>query len=189
MNRRARLRRQRQQNSQDTLTPAPTSAPAPQQPAPPPMPGATYDSEYQNDLAAAEAAYESSMARIGLGESRLSFDTGFGKDGQVDLSNPYSQGMMLQRYKEQAARGINNSMASRGQLYSGARQRAQDENSFQYERNRSNLQTASQRGFQDFGLAGQDAANARSNAGYGAAADQAERWRNARNDWYALYGS
>lgn len=157
--------------------------------APPPMPGAEHDSEYNNDLAAAQAAWEQATARIGLGESRLAWDTGYGADGKVDLSNPYSQAMMLQRYKLQNARGIQSSMASRGQLYSGARSRAQDENNFQYERGSSDLQTAAQRGYQDFGLARQDAASARTDAGYAADANQAERWRNAQRDWYALYGS
>lgn len=164
----------------------PSAGPA--TPAPPPMPAATYDSVYNNDLAVGQAAYETTLAGINLGRSRLGYDTGFDPNGQVNLSNPYNQAMLLQRTWEQSNRGITNSMASRGQLYSGARQRGINESNFQYERSRNDLQTRAQRGYEDLTLAERQAGNERDLARYDAEAGQAERWRQQQKDWYELYG-
>ncbi len=152
------------------------------------MPTAGYDSTYNNDIALGQASYDTGMAGIGLQRGRLGFDTGFGADGQLDVSNPYSQAMMLQRHAEQAQAGNTNSMASRGQLYSGARQRGADEASFQYERSRSGLQTSAQRGYQDLTLQEQGLGNELAGSSYAAGANQANRWTQQQQDWHSLYG-
>jgi hypothetical protein len=169
--------------SGDSFTPSPANTPQ-AAPARPAMPAPTYDSTYWNDMASNQAGYDTFLAGIGLSAGRLGFDSGFDAQGQVDLSNPYSQAMLLQRHKEQATTGINNSMASAGQQYSGARLNAQDENSYQYERNRSNLQTQTQRGYQDLDLERRSATDSYNSGKYGAAAGQAERWRDQERDWY-----
>jgi hypothetical protein len=152
------------------------------------MPEPVYDSLYNNELAGAQADWETTMAGIGLSRSRLGYDSGFGANGQADLSNSYSQALMLQRSWEQAGRGINNSMAARGQLYSGARQRGQNEANFQYERSRHDLQTSTARGYQDLSLAEQQAGNDRTRARYDASAGQAGRWQDMQRDWFERYG-
>lgn len=45
----------------------------------------------------------------------------------VDVTNPFSRAALLKRSYQQATAGNTNSMAARGQLYSGALQRAQNE--------------------------------------------------------------
>lgn len=154
----------------------------------PQMPAPTYDSQYWNELASGQADYDTGMAGIGLQRGRVAFDTGYGADGRVDLSNPYSQGMLLQRNADQAGLGIKNSMAARGQLYSGAHQGAQDENNFQYERNRSALATGAQRAYEDLALDEQGLGNSLANSRYGAGAGQADRWTQQQRDWFELYG-
>lgn len=54
-------------------------------------------------------------------------DSGF----NVDPNNPFSRAALLQKRYTEAKQGTTNSMAAQGQLYSGALQTAQDENSFQ----------------------------------------------------------
>lgn len=174
-----------------TMSPAPApSSPitGPAAPAPPPMPAATYDSIYNNDLASAQAGYDTSLAGINLQRGRVAFDTGFGANGQVDLSNPYNQALMLQRSYEQGQRGTTNSMAAAGQLYSGANQRAHDEGTFQYERSRNTLQTGAQRAYEDMTLAERQAANDLNAGKYNAEAGQADRWTQQQKDWFELYG-
>lgn len=154
----------------------------------PPMPAPTYDSQYWNELASGQSAYDTTLAGINLGRGRIAFDTGFGPDGQVDLSNPYNQALMLQRSYEQAQKGINTSMAAQGQLYSGARRTKQREAAFQFERNRSNLATSAQRGYENLSLDQTGAGNDLTNSQYAAAANQAGRWQDQKRDWFALYG-
>lgn len=153
--------------------------------APPP---ATYDSGYYNDIALGQQQHDVGQAGINLQRGRIGFDTGFGADGQVDISNPYNQAMMLQRSYQQDQRGITNSMAAQGQLYSGARQRGLDESSFQYERNRSDLQTGAQRGYEDLSLQDKQLDTDQLGNQYAAANNQSQRWRDQEQDWYALYG-
>jgi hypothetical protein len=152
------------------------------------MPAPTYDSIYNNDIAANRAGYDTVMAGIGLDRSRLTFDTGFNQAGSIDLSNPYNQAMMLQRHWEQGQRATTNAMGAQGLYYSRARQRSLDEGSFQYERNRSNLQTSAQRAHEDLTLEERRARDALTAGEYGAKADQAERWRTSERDWYERYG-
>lgn len=54
-------------------------------------------------------------------------DSGF----TLDPNNPFSRAALLQKTYEQNQRGTTNSMAAQGQLYSGALQDAQNENTFQ----------------------------------------------------------
>lgn len=60
----------------------------------------------------------------------------------VDPANPFSRAALLQRSYDQAKRGSTNSYAARGQLYSGALQNAQDENTFGFQRGDDQLRRA-----------------------------------------------
>jgi hypothetical protein len=152
------------------------------------LPSPTFDSSYWNEVASAQTGYGIDQARIGLDRDRLGYDTGFGANGLVDVRNPYNQALMLQRGWEQSQSGINNSMAAQGQLYSGARRRSLSEDTFNYNRNRTNLQTSAQRGYQDLTLEEQSALARRNAALYGAKAGQTQRWEDDEDDYYARYG-
>lgn len=52
----------------------------------------------------------------------LSFDSGINPDGTVNTANPYSRAALYQLAYERQQLGTTNSMAARGQLYSGALQ-------------------------------------------------------------------
>jgi hypothetical protein len=81
--------------------------------------------------------------------------------GGVDPSNPNSRAALLQRSYENQQRGNTNSLAARGQLYSGALQNAQDTSAHDYQAN----EAGNQRSFQDL-LAGYfgNVGNARTSA-------------------------
>lgn len=154
----------------------------------PAMPAPTYDSSYTRQTAANDLGYQTDVNQINLQRDRIGFDTGYGAGGQVDPRNPYSQAMHLQRSWEQDQRGISTSMAARGQLYSGARQRGLNESTYNYQRNSSGLQTQAQRGYEDLTSAEQRAKadqSARQADIYGS---QADRWTQAQRDWFERYG-
>jgi hypothetical protein len=104
-------------------------APSPQQPAP----DATYISQvgannrpYDNALAQLPANLQAAGAQYGYSYSQDPNDPLNVTVGGVDTSNPYSRAALLQRSYEQRQRGNTNSLAARGQLYSGALQNAQN---------------------------------------------------------------
>jgi hypothetical protein len=70
-------------------------------------------------LAKGEGAYQ-------LGN--LGFDYGYNPDGSVNTANPYSRAALYQLAYTNSKRGTTNSLAARGQLYSGAMVNAQNEN-------------------------------------------------------------
>lgn len=62
---------------------------------------------------------------IGNGEAayqtgNLGFDYGYNPDGSINSANPYSRAALYQLGYENQQRGTTNSLAARGQLYSGA---------------------------------------------------------------------
>ena len=175
----SRLQRTTPASGGDTLRDGRSGQPA--------MPGPVYDSIYTGETALGRANYETDLAGINLSRGRIGYDTGFDANGNPDLSNPYNQAMMLQRAHDQAARGVTNSFAAQGQLYSRARQRNADENDFQYERSRNQLQTGAQRAYQDLSLQEQGAGNALAENQFNAGVGQADRWANQQRDWYSRY--
>jgi hypothetical protein len=197
--------------SSDSFTPAPAPKPEPQPaaPAPPPMPAATYDSQYTADVGGIRHGFQQGAARLGLdygmqaqydasgnpigysmGDGgRVAYDLGFGAGGQIDTRNPYSQAQVLQRFYDQDQRGIHNSMAAGGQLYSGARQRGLDSSTYNYQRNRTGLQTQASRSFEDAALAAQGQLGDYNQGIAQAGASQAGRWQDAQNEWYSRYGT
>lgn len=64
-------------------------------------------------LGNADAAYQ---------EGNLGFDFGYNPDGSINAANPYSRAALYQLGYERQQAGTTNSLAARGQLYSGALQ-------------------------------------------------------------------
>lgn len=118
--------------------------------APPPV-----DTEFEQRKARAQRDYSTYIGDSDTNLRRTASDYGFSYDpstgarGGVDTSNPYSRAALLQKSYNQGkersqrtfdvgTRGNLNSMAARGQLYSGALRRRQAEQQRQFgERTRS----------------------------------------------------
>lgn len=98
-------------------------------PAPLPM-----DPTFDNQTSLNRSVWDSQQAGFGYDRARVENEYGF-----VDTSNPYNRAAMLERSFKQGQDYTQNSMASRGQLYSGANQSMQDENRFQYSRDYDSL--------------------------------------------------
>jgi hypothetical protein len=87
-----------------------------------------------------QQAYEASQARgvqyadaqATYDRGRVQRDFGYGANGQVDPSNPYSRAALLERNFSQQQAGDTNSFASQGQLYSGALQNQKNQTTFGY---------------------------------------------------------
>jgi hypothetical protein len=129
-----------QSSAARTLNPPP-SAPVASPPSasaassgPPPLPpDATYDQQVaaygqrrDDTIAGYEGQKTSALADYGYGAT-------YDADGNVasltvDPNNPYSRAAQLKRSYDQSKTGTTNSLAARGQLYSGAMTNAQDAN-------------------------------------------------------------
>jgi hypothetical protein len=173
---------------------APKAPPAKPPPAPkPPIPSRSYDSVHTAQMGGSKAMYDVEMAGIGLGRDRLGYDTGYmfnsatGK-AEVDLRNPYSQAMLLQRHYNQSLRGTSASMAARGQLYSGARESALSEVTHGFNVESDRLQLGALRGGQDYDLQQQGAGAERRVREADIYANQAGRWVDNERAWLELYG-
>jgi hypothetical protein len=136
-------------------------------PQPDPTPAAP-DQAYLGQLAANQLGYANVLSQLPGLLNRASAEYGYKVDytpgsgdindpggagsygiGGLDPSNPNSRAALLQRSYQNQQRGNTNSMASRGQLYSGALQNAQDESTRGYQAQES----SNQRSFGDL-LAG-----------------------------------
>lgn len=120
----------------------PTPTPA----APAPLP---VDPAYDAQVAGLARTRDDTLA--GLGTQRTAALANYGYNAQydpsggvsgltVDPSNPFSRAALLTRNYQQSKAGTTNSLASRGQLYSGAMQTAQNANDFGYLQGQDNLQ-------------------------------------------------
>lgn len=107
------------------LAPKPGMGAAPGVPAPP-VPRLD-DSIYQSQLNQLQTGFNDSS--LALGQRETGIREQFGFDPQY-ASNPYTRANMLQRAAQQRFRGTTNSMAGRGQLYSGATNRARSADEF-----------------------------------------------------------
>lgn len=109
----------------------------------------TANTGYQNTLAdslANEASYALGLGAT-LGARDPSLDPSVATSGSFDWNNvqstnPFSKAALLVRSYQQGQGRIDNSYASQGQLYSGARVNAQDENTFGYQQGQNTLQQA-----------------------------------------------
>lgn len=91
-----------------------------------------FDPTYESQGALNQQQLDQALAALQYQRGRTGYDTGFNAQGQVDLSNPFSQAKLLERTFQQGQRGTTNQMAAGGQLYSGALQRNLDEGAFRY---------------------------------------------------------
>lgn len=84
---------------------------------------------------AADTNYKNTLAAIDAQQPIIQRRYGFTDAGDIDPNNPFGQAQLLKRSYDQSQRGNTNSYASRGQLYSGALQRAKDDAQFNYQAN------------------------------------------------------
>jgi len=95
-------------------------------------PDYTSNQNYQRALADNQAQFQQAQAGLDDQERGLGIAYGLGQYGADIANNPYSRAAMLQRSYNQNQRASINTMAARGQLYSGATQNAANANTFNY---------------------------------------------------------
>jgi hypothetical protein len=98
---------------------------------------------FNQGLANSEATYQ---------QGQTAYQTGYNADGTVNSANPYNQAALLQRNYQQAKLGTTNSLASAGQLYSGAMANAQGANDFNYSSASNALQNQAQNAYHTIGF-------------------------------------
>lgn len=94
-----------------------------------------YDALYEDAVARRQRNLTNTMGQLQFEETDLN-------QTYNDPSNPFNQLAMAKRAFEQQKRGATNSMAARGQLYSGALQNQQNEIRFGHERTNDDLARA-----------------------------------------------
>jgi hypothetical protein len=99
----------------------------------PPAPAAVvtpqpFDPALENQRQQAGFNITTGDAEANYQTGQTAYSTGYNADGSLNAGNPYSQAMLLQDNYKRSQTGTNNSMASQGQLYSGARLNAQARN-------------------------------------------------------------
>jgi hypothetical protein len=115
-------------------TPPPVAQP---QPVDPNFENAKQTASRNIAIAGGESTYQ---------QGNLNFDYGYNADGSINTANPYSRAAMLQLGYENQQRGTTNSLASQGQLYSGALVNQRGIDSSDYARNEAGNRVAYQRG-------------------------------------------
>lgn len=95
-------------------------------------PDYTSNENYQRALADNQAQFQQAQAGLDDQERGFGIAYGLGQYGADIANNPYSRAAMLQRSYNQNQRASINTMAARGQLYSGATQNAANANTFNY---------------------------------------------------------
>lgn len=84
-------------------------------------------------LNTARTNYDNTLAALAAREPLIQREYGYDAEGRIDPNNPFSKAQLLQRTYQQTQKGTGNQYAARGQLYSGALQRAKNENQFNYQ--------------------------------------------------------
>lgn len=102
---------------------SPPAPPAPPATPPPPRVFAP-DSAYNDEIARIQRASEQTIGELDSAERRVKYSYGFD-----DPTNPFARASESKREFLQRASGITNSLAARGQFFSGARARQLRENS------------------------------------------------------------
>jgi hypothetical protein len=96
-----------------------------------------WDTQYESDVSSINSARDQSLLQIAAQRSQLGSDYGYQQDQTgavtVDPSNPFSRAALLERTYRQSQAGSTNSLAARGQLYSGALQNALGEGQYQHD--------------------------------------------------------
>jgi hypothetical protein len=95
-------------------------------PAPPPVGAPPPDWQQIAAESAATRGVQYADAQATYDRGRISRDFGYGANGQIDPSNPYSKAALLQKNFQEHTLGNTTSYAGQGQLYSGALQNAQN---------------------------------------------------------------
>ena len=95
-------------------------------------PDISSNENYQRSLSDIENQYQQTGQALDQQEAGLGISYGLGQYGADIASNPYSRAAMLQRSYNQNQRASVNTMASRGQLYSGATQNQANANAANY---------------------------------------------------------
>jgi hypothetical protein len=117
---------------------APAAQAAPAQPEPPPTPRVFVpDSIYNDKVGLANRNFTDTNAALDTDESRTKYDYGFD-----DTSNPFARAQESKRRYLMAGAGITNSLASRGQLFSGLHQSLLDENTRSSDKDLASLRAA-----------------------------------------------
>lgn len=97
--------------------------------------GHTIDPFYDAAVGAANRNLSAGLAGLQHQRGQLGQTYGLGINAQGvvfdDVTNPYSRAATLQKAHDQAVRGTQTGMASRGQLYAGSMQNAQNQNAVQ----------------------------------------------------------
>jgi len=86
-----------------------------------------WNAQYQSTVGGLQRDYRDIMAQQQLQKTGIEQEYGLN-----DYSDPYSRARLLERSFQQGQQGTTNAMASRGQLYSGATQRARERGVFDY---------------------------------------------------------
>lgn len=131
-------------------TPGALVPPAPP-PAPTPLP---WDTQYETTIAGINKNRDLGHQDIHAQQIQLSRDSGYSYDPAtgnvgIDTTDPFSRRQLLVQNYARARAGSTNSMAARGQLYSGALQNAQNLNSTNY----LQADDTQQKGYRDAALA------------------------------------
>lgn len=106
-----------------STSPGGVAAPVAAQPIDPTYEAAKNAAGYNIGLSNSEANYQ---------QGQTAYNTGYNADGSLNTSDPYSQAQLLQDSYHRSQLGTTNSLASQGQLYSGALANAQGTNDRNY---------------------------------------------------------
>lgn len=145
-------------------------------------PDLTSNENLQRTLAANADRYQQTLAGIDDQERSLGIAYGLGQYGADIASNPYSRAAMLQRSYNQNQRASLNTMAARGQLYSGATQNAANTNA-------SNYRSAYDSLSKDFGARTQALTNSRVQADQQKADAEETAFRKAKDENAKIYAT
>lgn len=108
---------------------APDSSPVPTYGAP-----STHDAQYNQSLSLAGLSRDQSFAALAGDAARLRLNYGYLDDAHtVDPNNPFGRAQLMKKNYDQTTAGTTNSYAARGQQTSGAFNRMQGANLFNYQ--------------------------------------------------------
>jgi hypothetical protein len=117
------------------------SVAAPAAPAPTYGAPSTHDAEYNQALGIAGLNRDQQLAAIAGQGERLRLNYGYLDDAKtLDPNNPFGQAQLLKRNYDQTKSGTTSSYAARGQQTSGAYNRMQGSNLFNYQQGDDRLQ-------------------------------------------------
>lgn len=109
------------------------STPGPYKPTP-------WDAQYESSVSNSNTKYNNALISLGLKKTALQQDYGIDPGFNDYKANPYSRAALLEQSYRRANRASANSLASAGQLYSGASQNAESYNREDNARSRDELE-------------------------------------------------